>query len=226
VPSSLAQKYEIMPYLGYRWGGAFKGAQYVEDGNIRAADLEIEDGGSYGLLGSIALVPGINLEILYERQSSELKLYSVTLKERVTLSDIDIDYFQVGLLYEFYQLEEQKIRPFMEITLGGTRLDPKEGIEGETRFSGGFAFGAKAFLNERFGVCVRCQGVPERTLRRTAADPLHLDARERGERYLLRRRWRLLLLPGKRLHESNRYIWWHHHCLLGGECPCGLHPNS
>jgi len=151
VPSSLAQKYEIMPYLGYRWGGAFKGAQYVEGGNVRAADLEIEGGGSYGLLGSIALVPGINLEILYERQSSELTLYSVTLMERVTLSDIDVDYFQVGLLYEFYQIEEQKIRPFLEITLGGTRFDPKEGIEGETRFSGGFAFGAKAFLNEHFG---------------------------------------------------------------------------
>ena len=43
-------------------------------------------------------------------------------------------------------------QPFLAITFGATRFDPKNDLQAETRFSGSFALGLKRYFNQKIGL--------------------------------------------------------------------------
>ena len=61
-------RYELTPLVGYRWGGQISG----EDNVFFETDLEINDSEMFGLIFEIPLSSNFQLELLANRQSTEL----------------------------------------------------------------------------------------------------------------------------------------------------------
>ena len=143
---------EATPFAGLRFGGNFKGTSSNE-GQVSLNDLSIQSGFSYGLALDLRMSRQFDLELAYDRQSTELQ--ATTDGQQQTLYFLNVDYLQLGLLYKFAQ-EGATLRPFLGATIGGTFLGPKAGTTGYTRFSFGLLGGVRHYFTSRVGL--RAQG--------------------------------------------------------------------
>ena len=139
---SMAQNFEVTPFVGYRFGGDF------EDSGT-GFGLDINESETYGVVLGINMSPETQLEILYSHQSTDIKpkgLFSPT-----SLTDLDIDYYHLGGSYIWDP--QKKLRPFIQASLGVARLNPdRAGLSSETRFSFGIGGGVKYFLTKHIGL--------------------------------------------------------------------------
>lgn len=139
--SATWNKFEITPFVGYHFGGKIS----VRDGN-----LTFKDNIGYGVIADISVRPGMQVEILYSHQPSELRLKNYATGVQESLFDASIDYWQIGGLAEFFKGGMAK--PFGVMTLGVTHLNPKEvGYSSEVRFSFGLGGGAKIQPSQHIG---------------------------------------------------------------------------
>jgi hypothetical protein len=151
-----AQRYELTPYVGYRWGGEFRGGNYVVGGATTVSDLKINDNPGYGLYFSYEAVPAVHLELGVEAQPTSLERRGHAERPDSALFDLSLYYIHGGMLYELVQGQQSRIRPYFGFTLGVTHLAPEGSRSGETQFSGGFSLGAKTYVTR--SVAVRIQG--------------------------------------------------------------------
>jgi hypothetical protein len=139
---SMAQKIEVTPFIGYRFGGG------LED-SVTGATLDIKDSESYGLILGYRTSRETTIELLFSRQSTDLiakGLFSPT-----SLTDLDINYIHLGGSYVWYP--KRKLRPFIQASLGATHLNPgRADLASETRFSFGIGGGAKYFFTKNIGL--------------------------------------------------------------------------
>lgn len=128
-------KVQITPFGGYRFGGEFD--LVTDDGDpltpTTAADLELGSAAHYGLILNLEQEPGAYYELLYGRQSAELKGPSGF--------DMTVEYLHVGGNVDFARPEDRVI-PYFVLTVGGTRFvpdvaDAKEVIEPSLSLGGG-----------------------------------------------------------------------------------------
>jgi len=140
-------KVEITPFGGYVWTVS----RSFSDG-INRGDLDIKSSGFYGIALDLNVKPGTQLELLYQRQDSDLTFKSGGFKE--TLTDLAVEYWHIGAVGG---IRRENVQPFTGLTLGGTRYDFKTaGFEDMWKFSVILQLGAKLYINERIGL--RLQG--------------------------------------------------------------------
>ena len=133
-------RFEISPFVGYQFGGKL---------NVRAGTLSIKDAMNYGAALDIYIRPGVQIELAYIRQDTELWLRDVLTGIKSPLFDMAVEYFHIGGLYE---LRPGRVRPYGLVTAGLTHFNPKpKERSSEWRFSFGFGGGIKAFVTERIG---------------------------------------------------------------------------
>jgi len=132
---------EITPFVGYQFGGSIR----IRDGHLR-----IKDDVNFGFALDITLRPGAQLEFMYNRQSTEMRIETFyTPKE--TLFDLAMEYYQIGGLYEVYR--DDMFRPFGVMTLGFAHFSPqKSEISSEVRFAFGLGGGVKVFPAQHVGL--------------------------------------------------------------------------
>jgi len=119
---------------------------------IAGEDLEIDDGFNFGLITDITLVPGVQLELIAERQSTGMQVDSVGV-QKIPLFDLYLYYLHGGVIWEVNRSYENKLRPLAGISAGATVFDPKGGDRpSEARFSVGILLGLKYFPGDRFGL--------------------------------------------------------------------------
>jgi hypothetical protein len=149
ITSSLfAQRFELTPFAGYRFGGKIHGIEIQSQDSLTTGELKIANGVNYGLIFDISLNKDLQLEFHVERQNSELILKDNEFQDEVKLTDLTVDYYQVGLVI---QPNTGETRVFIDFTFGLTRFDAKEDFDSEMRYSTGLALGLKRYLNKKIG---------------------------------------------------------------------------
>lgn len=147
VGGALAAEVEVTPVLGARWGGGF---------DTRRGDLEIDPGASFGLIVSFRTRRDGLVELLYSRQETTLDAEGV-FGESGPLFDLNVETLHFGGLWE---IRQDRTRPFLGLSLGGTRLDPQlPGVDDEWAFSAGISGGGKFFFSERAGLRLEGRGL-------------------------------------------------------------------
>jgi hypothetical protein len=115
---------EITPYAGYTVGGNFTD-------NTTGADLDVEEGGNFGLVLGLPDTPDTRYELFYGFQRT--KVSGGGISGGGTLFDLDIHYLHLG---GSYMLSREKVRPFLSGGLGATHFVPHgNGLNQKTYFS-------------------------------------------------------------------------------------------
>jgi len=136
-----ASKFELTPYVAYRVGGSFS----EEDGDGR---VDLNESSAEGIMFNIRANPKGQYELLYSRQSTDART-SGFFPDDPTI-DIDIEHFHFGGTYLF---DGQNTRPFIALTLGASRFDPKHAEStAETFFSASLGAGVQLAATKRVGL--------------------------------------------------------------------------
>lgn len=136
-----AQRFEITPFAGYRFGGGFDDFDFGDN-------FDFEDTDSLGVVLSFGVSEGAFVELLYSTQETGLQEEAGFFGDR-TLFDVTVDYWHVGGLYQW---NIGQMKPFVVATVGITEFDPRpEALSSETRFSMGIGGGIKLMLGDHFG---------------------------------------------------------------------------
>jgi opacity protein-like surface antigen len=137
---------ELTPTVSYRFGGELAGG----DDAFFDTDLEVDEGVAYGVTLDIPLSSSLQLELLANRQSSELQFDEDLFGSETGVADIDVSYYHVGLLW---QGRHPRITPFFVASAGIANLDPDvPGASSEDRFSLSLGGGVKVFFSDNVGL--------------------------------------------------------------------------
>jgi len=133
--------WEITPYAGYTIGGNF------ED-NTTGADLDVKEGGSFGLVLGVPDTPETQYELFYGFQRTKVTGGGTFGGD--TLFDLDIHYLHLGGTYLF---PGDKVRPFLSGGIGGTHFVPYgSGLDPKTYFSLSLGGGATIPISGHVGL--------------------------------------------------------------------------
>ena len=136
-----AYRFEITPVAGYRVGGTF------ED-ELSETELDLDDGGSYGLVLNLRESPNTEWEIGYSHQ--ETSIDTADIATGIGDLDLDVDYLQFGGTYIG---PSNVARPFLVATVGLARFDPDDSaLDSETYFAFSIGGGVKLWPARRFGL--------------------------------------------------------------------------
>ncbi len=142
----LAAEVEVTPFVGYQFGGGF---------DTREGSLDIDPNANLGLVLSFRTRHDGLVELLYSRQATTLEFEGIL--DSGDLFDLTVEYLHVGGLWE---IKTDRKRPFLGLTIGGTRLDPQtSSLDDEWAFSAGISGGLKYFFNERLAFRVEGRGL-------------------------------------------------------------------
>ena len=134
-------RFEITPFAGYRVGGTF------ED-ELSEAELDLDDGGSYGLVLNMRESANTEWELGYSHQNTNIDTAGVT-NDGGKLN-LDVDYLQFGGTYIG---PSDLARPFLVATVGLAQLDPKDdAFAKETYFAFSIGGGWKFWPAKRLGL--------------------------------------------------------------------------
>jgi opacity protein-like surface antigen len=136
--------FELTPFAGYRWGGTiFASQSFVFD-----QDVEVESSPNFGLNLGIPLGDsGMKLELMANRQSSELTIERGIFEPEGEVADIDVTYLHAGLQIPFAR--SRNVTPYVIVSGGLANLDPQlSGISAENRFSASAGVGVKLPMSE------------------------------------------------------------------------------
>ena len=132
---------EITPYAGYTIGGSFTD-------NATGANLDVQEGGSYGLVLGLPDTPETQYELFYGLQRTKVTGGGTFGGE--TLFDLDIHYLHLGGTYLF---TGEKVRPFISGGLGATHFVPSgSGMNAKTYFSLSLGGGVKVPISGHVGL--------------------------------------------------------------------------
>lgn len=147
-----AYRFELTPQVGYRFGGEIDG----NDNAFFDTDLEVDEGAAFGLTFDIPLSRNFQLELLFNRQDTELVFDEGLFGGNFDVADVTVDYYHVGVLWQGGNAD---VNPFFVFSAGVTRLDPDvPGADNEDRFSMSLGGGVKIFFNEHVGLRLEGRG--------------------------------------------------------------------
>lgn len=131
--------FELTPFIGYRWGGTI----FADQTFIFGQDVDVASSADFGIDFAIPLGDtGLKLELMANRQSSELETGAGLFEPDDEVSDIDITYLQGGLQIPFAR--SRNATPYVSVTAGLANLDPKiTGVDAEQRFAASAGIGVK-----------------------------------------------------------------------------------
>ena len=136
-----APRFEMTPWIGYRMGGEF----VVPGTDGDEQDVDLDPAASYGIDLGVYRDGQSFYELFYSRQEASLDSNDAALAN----VDVSIEYFQVGGT-ALFESEQQWLVPYLSLTIGATRLAPKQGpYDSETKFSGTVGGGLRIPFNDR-----------------------------------------------------------------------------
>jgi hypothetical protein len=138
---SAPSKFELTPFAGYRVGGTFS----EDGGNGR---VELNESSVQGIMFNIMANPKGQYELLYSRQSTDATTSGFFPGDPTI--DIDVEHYHFGGTYLF---EGRNTRPFLALTLGASRFDPRHAeSSAQTYFSASLGAGVQLAASSRFGI--------------------------------------------------------------------------
>ncbi len=141
-------RFEITPFVGYRMGGGFDAEQL----SGTTEDVDLEDGGSWGIDVGLYADSWAFYEFLYSTQTTELDSRDPTL----AAVDVTTEYYQFGGTAFFPG--EQWLVPYLSLTIGATRFSADGGYGSDTKFSGSLGGGLRLPFTDNFGATLGVRG--------------------------------------------------------------------
>ncbi|HEX6101070.1 MAG TPA: outer membrane beta-barrel protein [Thermoanaerobaculia bacterium] len=131
--------FELTPFIGYRWGGTI----FADQTFIFGQDVDVEPSPNFGVNFAIPLGDtGMKLELMANRQSSELSTGGGLFEPEDEVADIDVTYLHGGLQIPFAR--SRNATPYVIVSAGLANLDPQlTGVDAEQRFSASAGIGVK-----------------------------------------------------------------------------------
>ena len=131
--------FELTPFVGWRWGGTIFASQTF----LFNEDVDVEPSASFGASVGIPLGDsGFKLELMANRQSSELQTGGGLFEPDDEVADIDVTYLHGGLQIPFAR--SRNASPYVVVSAGLANLDPQiSGVSAEQRFSASAGIGVK-----------------------------------------------------------------------------------
>jgi len=145
-------RFELTPFAGYRWGGTI----FADQTFLFSQDVEVKSSPNYGINFGIPVGDsGMKIELMANRQSSELEIGGGLFDPTAGVADIDITYLHAGLQIPFAR--SRNMTPYFVVSAGVANLDPQIfGVQDETRFSASAGLGIKAPISD--AVAIRFEG--------------------------------------------------------------------
>ncbi len=131
-------RFEMTPIGGYRFGGTF-------DIEASEASYDIQDSSSFGLILNLRDKKSTQWELLFSSQASDARLNIGT--DTQPLVDLNMQILQIG---GTYQGQGDKVRPYVAVTIGGTRIEAD--AESDSFFSGSIGVGLQIRPQSRVGI--------------------------------------------------------------------------
>ena len=146
--------FEITPFVGYRWGGTI----FADQTFIFGQDVQVEPSASLGVGFAIPVGgSGMKLELMGNRQSSQLESGGGLFEPGGELADIDITYLHGGLQIPFAR--SRNATPYFVVSAGLASLDPQvRGLSSENRFSASAGLGVKAPISDVLSIRLEGRG--------------------------------------------------------------------
>ena len=153
--AALAQtrRFELTPMAGYRFDGTFQADSDFLDHNL---DIQIDQGGTFGVIFDVPLSENWQLELLANRQNTSFIVDEGIFAPERNLGDVTIDYYHAGFLYQW---GPGQVNAFVAGAVGLARIDPDfPEVEAENRFSGSLAGGVKILFSPNLGLRLEARG--------------------------------------------------------------------
>jgi hypothetical protein len=146
--------FELTPFVGYRWGGTI----FADQTFIFGEDVDVASSANFGLNLGIPLGDsGMKLELMANRQSSELETEGGLFEPENEVADIDVTYLHAGLQFPFGQ--SRNATPYFIVSAGLANLDPQiTGVSAENRFSASAGVGVKLPISNNLGIRLEGRG--------------------------------------------------------------------
>ena len=140
--------FELTPFIGYRWGGTI----FADQTFIFGEDVNVQPSANFGASLGIPLGDsGMKLELMANRQSSELESERGLFDPSAEVADIDVTYLHAGLQLPFAR--SRNATPYVIVSAGLANLDPQLlGVSAETRFSASAGLGVKAPISDALSI--------------------------------------------------------------------------
>lgn len=157
LPSALwagvgGYRFELTPRANFTWGGVLTSAET----GLFNEDVTVQDSGGLGVSFDIPLSSFLQLELLASTQSSELRFDEGLFGPNISVADIDVTYYHVGVLW---QGDHRRVSPFFVASAGITELDPQvRHASAEARFSVSLGGGVKVFFDDQEHIGLRLEG--------------------------------------------------------------------
>lgn len=135
--------FELTPFIGYRWGGTiFSDQTFLFD-----RDVQVASSANFGVSFALPLGDtGLKVELLANRQASQLETESGLFEPNNEVADIDVTYLHAGLQIPFAR--SRNATPYFVVSGGIANLDPQiSGVSAEQRFSASAGLGVKVPIN-------------------------------------------------------------------------------
>jgi hypothetical protein len=149
VSAQAAPRFEVTPFVGYRAGGDFE----VDEGEDSSRSVDLSSDASFGIDLGLYRDSSSFYELLYSRQEAGLESSDPALDD----VKVNTDYLHFGgtLLFD----HEAWYEPYLSLTVGATRLDPKDGgYDSETKFSASLGGGFRFPFNDRVAALLGVRG--------------------------------------------------------------------
>jgi hypothetical protein len=146
--------FELSPFVGYRWGGTI----FADRSFLFGEDLDVAPSANFGLSFALPLGDsGMKLELMANRQASQLETESGLFEPDNEIADIDVTYLHAGLQIPFAR--SRNATPYAIVSAGLASLDPKgSGASSENRFSASAGVGVKIPMSQALSVKIEGRG--------------------------------------------------------------------
>lgn len=146
--------FELTPFAGYRWGGTiFASQSFVFD-----QDVDVEPSAAFGLGVGIPIGDsGMKLELMANRQDSQLTVDRGIFEPEGRVADIQVTYLHAGLQIPFAR--SRNATPYFVVSGGLANLDPQlTGVRAENRFSASAGIGVKFPVSDMLSLRLEGRG--------------------------------------------------------------------
>ena len=149
-----ANAFELTPFIGYRWGGTI----FANQSFLFGEDVHVAPSANLGLGFALPLGDsGLKLELMANRQSSELETDGGLFEPDNELAEIDVTYLHAGLQIPFAR--SRNATPYFIVSGGLAHLDPQvSGVSAENRFSASAGLGVKVPMSRMLSLRLEGRG--------------------------------------------------------------------
>jgi len=146
--------FELTPFVGYRWGGTI----FADQTFLFGEDVDVAPAANFGLNLALPLGDsGMKLELMANRQSSNLETGGGLFEPDDRVADIDVTYLHAGLQIPFAR--SRNATPYFIASAGLANLDPQiTGVSAENRFSASAGVGVKLPMSEMLSIRLEGRG--------------------------------------------------------------------